>query len=345
MTNLPRIGIDTVGGDFGPEEILKGCAEALKVRRFIPHFYGVEHELAPIIATHRLDSYALTHVSDGIAGDVRPSMLAEEADTSLHMALRALKAGEIDVLFSPGHTGAIMALAIRLLGVLPGAKRPALGAMLPSPHSPLLLLDVGANADCKASYFPAFAILGRAYYKALLGEENPTVALLSNGEEDTKGNKLTRAAHNLLREYQDVLCYRGHMESNFLLAGRAHVALCDGFVGNVLLKALEGIVETLDPLLRKHLAGTSAAQAIDFLDHREYGGAPLLGVQGDCIVAHGRSTAHSIKNGLLFSVRYRELSIGRQLKEALVAPHYQAVVNAENVSPEAGGSHVRRQTP
>jgi glycerol-3-phosphate acyltransferase PlsX len=225
-----------------------------------------------------------------------------------------------------GNTGAAMALAKMVLGALPGVDRPALGATLPtSSGSPCVLLDVGANVDCKPQNLVQFAVMGEMYARSVLKIARPRVGLLSNGEEEGKGNDLTREAALLIKQL--ALNFIGNVEGRDIYNGNADVVVCDGFVGNVALKASEGLARLVRDLLRESLNSTVTAQVgallsrkafNDFkkrLDYSEYGGAPLLGVRGVCIVNHGSSNEHGIYNGIRVTAGFVQAGINERLEQ------------------------------
>jgi glycerol-3-phosphate acyltransferase PlsX len=241
-----------------------------------------------------------------------PAMaLRRKRRSSIAVAMQLVRDGRADAVVSAGHTGAAMGAAQLVLGRLPGIDRPAIAAVLPTVDgSPVVLLDVGANVDCKPVQLAQFGLMGSMYAREVLGIAAPRVGVLSNGEEDTKGNDLTIRAAELLREMP--LRFVGNVESRDLLFGAADVVVCDGFVGNVVLKLGQGLVVALRDILRAEFAGWRGRlwqvyllplrgrlrRLWHRLDYREYGGAPLLGINGVCVIAHGRSNARAIRNAV-----------------------------------------------
>jgi glycerol-3-phosphate acyltransferase PlsX len=233
-------------------------------------------------------------------------------------------------MFSAGHTGATVLAAHDAFGRLPGIGRPALATIIPTRRSPAVLLDAGATVACRPHHLVQFALMGTAYARAALGCARPRVGLLSIGREEGKGNELTRQAHRLLKAAP--VAFVGNVEGPGVFSGEADVVVCDGFTGNVTLKIGEGLVDAMDALLREEVSSTVGAR-LGYLisrralrrvrrrvDYSEHGGAPLLGVGGLCIVAHGRSSAGAVRNGIAMAVRYAELGLVEVLRTECGTP-------------------------
>jgi glycerol-3-phosphate acyltransferase PlsX len=246
-------------------------------------------------------------------------------DSSMRVGLRLVRERKAAGFLTAGNTGAAMATAKMVLGALPGVDRPALTAILPtSSGSPCVLLDVGANVDCKPQNLEQFAVMGELYSRSVLKIHRPKVGLLSIGEEESKGNELTREAFRLLKQLP--INFIGNVEGRDIYNGHAHVVVCDGFVGNVALKTSEGLGRLVSDLLRESLTKTVTAQAgallsrkalRDFknrLDYREYGGAPLLGVRGACFVGHGSSNDRAILNGIRVAAEFAQTGINEHIE-------------------------------
>jgi glycerol-3-phosphate acyltransferase PlsX len=242
------------------------------------------------------------------------------------VAADAVREGRAAALFSAGHTGATVLAAHAAFGRLPGVDRPALATVIPTRRTPAVLLDSGANAECRPQHLVQFAVMGSAYARAAIGCANPRVGLLSIGEEESKGNELTREAHQLLKSAP--VNFVGNVEGRHVYAGEADVIVCDGFTGNVTLKISEGLVETVERLLHAELAATFGTRVGYLLsrqayrrfrkrlDYSEYGGAPLVGVAGLCIVGHGRSSAKAVRNAVAMGARFvREGLLDRLARE------------------------------
>jgi glycerol-3-phosphate acyltransferase PlsX len=232
------------------------------------------------------------------------------------VAAETVARGEAAALFSAGHTGATVMAAYSAFGMLPGVDRPALAATVPTRRKPAVLLDVGASVECRPPHLLQFAVMGSMYARVAFGLESPRVALLSIGEEETKGNELTREAHRLLKASS--LAFIGNIEARDVYSGDADVIVCDGFTGNVALKISEGLVDVVEALLREELSRTITMRVGSLLtrralrhfrrrvDYSEYGGAPLLGVAGVAIVGHGRSSAKAVRNAVAMAYRFAD---------------------------------------
>jgi glycerol-3-phosphate acyltransferase PlsX len=239
--------------------------------------------------------------------------LRRKPQASIRLAAEAVRDGRASALFSAGHTGASVMAAHAAFGRLPGVDRPALATIVPTRRRPAVLLDSGANVECRPQHLVQFAVMGSAYARIALGCAEPRVGLLSVGEEESKGNELTREAHQLLK--QAPVRFVGNVEGRDVYAGQTDVIVCDGFTGNVTLKISEGLVETVERLLHDELSATFGTRVGYLLsrqayrrfrkrlDYSEYGGAPLLGVNGVCIVAHGRSSAKAVRNAVAMAAR------------------------------------------
>jgi glycerol-3-phosphate acyltransferase PlsX len=271
----------------------------------------------------------LVHASEAITmDDAAAKAFRQKRDSSIRVAARLVQQGKAEGLISAGNTGAVMTTVKIVLGMLQGVDRPALAAVFPNSHGrAAVLLDVGANVDCKPSHLEQFAIMGEIYYRVIFGAEQPRVGLLSIGEEEHKGNELTREALALLKQLR--LNFLGNVEGRDLYNGRADVIVCDGFIGNVALKISEGLIEAVSALLKDALSRTlpskigyilSRKAFRDFrkmMDYSEYGGAPLLGVKGICIICHGRSNPNAIKNAVRVAAEFAEGRINEKIEHDL----------------------------
>ncbi len=313
-----RIALDAMGGDHAPEEIVKGAVAAVNGNSEIEVvLVGQEKTVRGEVDKH--DSMGsvldIVNADEVIAMDERPvTAVKEKKDSSIVVGIDLLKKGEVAAFVSAGNTGAVMTAATLMLGRTKGIHRPALGAVFPFQTGPLLCLDLGANADCKATTLVHFGKMGSIYMERIFGMDGPRVGLLSSGEEDTKGSQMVQKAHKMLRKSKQ-LNFIGNVEGRDIASGRADVIVTDGFTGNVLLKLGEGLGEMLLGALRRAVAENpnlkEAAElleptfhsVISTLDYREYGGALLFGVNGNVIVAHGRSDADAIKNAIVTARR------------------------------------------
>jgi glycerol-3-phosphate acyltransferase PlsX len=267
-------------------------------------------------------------------------------DSSMRVGLRQVRDGKASGFVSAGNTGAVMATAKMVLGTVPGVDRPGLAAVFPTAAgTAALLLDVGANVDSKPHNLEQFAVMGEIYYRSILGNSRPRVGLLSIGEEESKGNELTREAYKLLKQLP--FHFVGNVEGRDLYNGKVDVIVCDGFVGNVALKISEGMVEAVRFLLKESLRATITRQVgyllsrrafDDFkkrLDYSEYGGAPLLGVKGVCIVGHGSSNANAIKNAIRVAAEGARYDINGKIEQELARKHPPRHDSPPGIQPQA----------
>jgi glycerol-3-phosphate acyltransferase PlsX len=263
-------------------------------------------------------------------GMAEPPMAAlrRKPRASIRLAAEAVAAGRADALFSAGNTGATLMAAHGALRLLPGVDRPALATTIPTRRGSAVLLDVGANVECRPQHLLQFAAMGAVYAQVALHVDAPRIGLLSIGEEETKGNELTREAHRLMKGLPHFL---GNVEARDVYSGAADVIVCDGFTGNVALKISEGLVDTVEALLGQELQRTFATRVGYLLslrafrrfrrrvDYSEYGGAPLLGVNGVCIVGHGRSSAKAVRNAVAMASRFVEEAFIPRLERGIAA--------------------------
>lgn len=305
------IALDAMGGDHAPAETVAGAVQAVREFGLEVALVGSPDALEAELARHNPRPAAIRVVgaSETIGMDEAPAQaVRQKRDASINAAMRLVKRGEATAAVSAGNTGAVMASALFVLGRVGDIERPALGAFFPSTQRGVLMLDVGANTDCKPSYLVQFARMGSIYMERLFGLKQPRVGLLNIGEEENKGNELT---HEVYRQLQkSALNFVGNVEGKDIAAGRVDVAVMDGFTGNIAIKMSEGIVglvfsemrSALGSRLHYRLAALVLRPALRAmrrrLDYAEYGGAPLLGVNGVVIIAHGRSDATAIKNAL-----------------------------------------------
>lgn len=309
-----RIAIDAMGGDHAPDEVVLGALMAQAKFGVEVVLVGDPQQIEAILKQHQTHFPRPEIVpADGtIEMHEEPlGALKRKPDASINVAMNLVKQNKADAVVSAGHSGAAMAAALLRIGRLPGIDRPAIGAVLPTldPSSPVLMLDVGANVDCRPKFLDQFAVMGTIYSKYVLGIPEPRVGLLNIGEEDCKGNDLAVRTYQLLQENSQIR-FVGNAEGRDVLSGDFDVIVCDGFVGNIVLKFAEGIGEVLLQLLKEELsAGMRAKVATALLkpslkrfkqrvDHVEHGGALLLGVAGVCVISHGSSKAVTICNAV-----------------------------------------------
>jgi glycerol-3-phosphate acyltransferase PlsX len=310
---LIDIALDAVGTDKAPEAEIRGAMLACRALPVRVHLVGPEpelHDLLDELLGNEDLPIVIHHASERIGMEEKAAhAVRSKKDSSLRVGLKLVREGNAAGFVTAGNTGATMATAKMVLGALPGVDRPALATPMPSAKgNPCVLLDVGANVDCKANNLAQFAVMGEIYARSVLKIESPRVGLLSIGEEETKGNDLTHEAFPLLKALP--IRFVGNVEGRDIFSGLADVIVCDGFVGNVALKTSEGVGRFVSAVLRESLKRTVTAQVGALLsrrafnefrqrlDYREYGGAPLLGVRGVCIICHGSSNDRAIYNGI-----------------------------------------------
>ena len=314
-----RVAVDALGGDRGPEDIVAGAAEAAS-ETLQPILYGPA-------GTETL-GLPLVETTEAIDMDDPPvEAVRGKRDSSLVRAVTAVADGNADTVVSAGSTGAMLAASLLHIRRLPGVHRPAIGVVLPGRRGPTVLIDAGANADARPEHLLQFGHMGAVFAHELLGAEEPEVRLLSIGEEDEKGNQLTLEANALLRG--SLLRFGGNVESRTLLEGDTDVVVCDGFTGNVALKALEGTIRTildslrseLESSVRGRLGGLLVRPAAQAVRHRlnpdTYGGAYLLGLRGLVVIAHGSSSRVAVANAIRLAARGVEHEVVRRLEERL----------------------------
>jgi glycerol-3-phosphate acyltransferase PlsX len=325
------IAVDAMGGDHAPKSEVEGAVRAAHTLGVKVILVGqqdvVRHELARHSEARRLP-IEIVHASEVITMKDSVDAIRTKRDSSVHVAARLVRKGLAAGFVSAGNTGAVMATAKMVHGLVKGVDRPALAGVLPTVEgSPVVVVDVGANVNCSPTMLSQFAVMGEIYSRIILRRPKPRVGILSIGEEDHKGNELTRAAMRLLKELN--LNFIGNVEGRDIYTGQVDVIVCDGFVGNVALKVSEGLVEMVKHLLQESLEATiarkigyvlSKAAFSDFkkrVDYSEYGGAPLLGVRGVCIICHGRSNANAIKNAIRVAAEFSEGRINQRIEEEL----------------------------
>jgi len=309
-----KIGIDVSGGDFAPEANLAGAILALKdlpehVRIFL---IGDENVISTWLIDKKIQNaqFEIVHAPDVITFHDHPTRaIPNKPNSSIAVGFELLSKGLIDVLASTGNTGAMLVGSMYKLNTVPGIIRPCITSTLPAiDGSKTILLDVGSNADCKADVLYQFAVLGALYSKHVHGIENPRVALLNIGEEESKGNLLTLAAYKLMQE-SDEINFIGNLEGRDLFMGKADVIVCDGFTGNVVLKEAEGIYT----LMRKR---GIRDEYFDRFNYENYGGTPILGVRGNVIIGHGISNDIAVKNMLLHAFEVSTSGLANKINEA-----------------------------
>src|SRR5262245_3221559 len=327
------VAVDAMGGDAAPRVAVDGALAAARHFDLGVALAGPIALIESELARHGDVDPArvrLVDAPDVVGMDESPSVaLRRKPRASIRVAADLVARGEAAGLFSAGHTGATVMAAYGAFGMVSWVDRPALAATIPTRERPAILLDVGASVECRPQHLLQFAVMGAAYARVGLGVETPRVGLLSIGEEATKGNELTRDAHRLLKAAP--LAFIGNVEARDVYSGRADVIVCDGFTGNVALKVSEGLVDTMETLLREELSSTVTLRVGSLLtmralrrfrrrvDYSEYGGAPLLGVDGITIVGHGRSTAKAVRNAIAMTYRFAEGRFLQRVRDDIAA--------------------------
>lgn len=309
-----KIAVDAMGGDFAPQAIVEGAYLAAKKHGVRVILVGDEDQVSKELSrypTSKLPIY-LHHAPHVVAMHDSPSVIIRRMrDTSIKVAIELAREGEASGVVSAGNSGATMALAMYLFKKLEGVDRPAIATTHPTMKGLTVLVHSGGNVDCKSFHLVQFAMMGDAYAKYILGTQEPRIGVLSNGEEEGKGNELTREVHDILSKTD--MNYIGYVEGRDLNSGEVDVIVCDGFVGNVALKISEGLWETISAILKWEAQDNIRAKVAYFLmkramrrlekrlDYSEYGGAPLLGINGNCVISHGASNGKAIMNAVLLA--------------------------------------------
>lgn len=330
-TDVVRVALDAMGGDRGPEVNVEGAVTAAREFGTAVTLVGIEEEVQRHLRQHDARGLPLTirHAPEVVEMGESPSAaLRRKKHSSIRIGIELVKRGEADAFVSAGNTGAVMATALVVLGPLPGVERPAIAVIVPTLTGHAVLLDAGANAECKARHLVQFAIMGHVYARDSLGLPRPRVGLLSIGEEESKGNELTREAFKELEE-EASLNFLGNVEGRDVFSGNFDVIVCDGFTGNVALKISESVLDTMLHLLREEFEQDLRGKAGSLLlipafrrfkkrvDPSEFGGAPLLGVGGVCVISHGRSTGKAIKNAIRAAGECVAIKVIQHIREGI----------------------------
>ena len=327
MPETITIAVDALGGDFGPSVVLPGVEAALAEQPDICVLLcGPEDVVVPFAQCHeRCEAVPCTQEIE--MGEHPANAVRRKKDSSIVVGCRLVKEGKAQGFFSAGSTGACLAAGTLVAGRIKGVSRPALGTVLPSPVKPVVMCDVGANADCKPEYLLQFAKMATIYTRQILGVENPSVGLLYIGSEETKGSQFAQETHRLLAE--QLPNFKGNCEGCDVLTGEFDIVVTDGFTGNVCLKTIEGTAKMLFGELkgvfkRNALTGLAAlavkgglSQLKQSVSADTYGGAPLLGVKGACLVGHGSSNETAIKNGVLMAAKIVRTGVSELIAESI----------------------------
>ena len=327
------IALDAMGGDHAPRAEVEGAILAARELGVKVVLVGIEEKVRQELNRHRHRGVAveIVNATEVVTMQDSPShAFRRKKDSSLHVATKLVRDGKADALVSAGNTGAVMTVARFVLGTLPSVDRPALAAAFPNMKEKVtVILDVGANVDSKPEQIVQFAVMGEIYYRTIWGTRRPRVAVLSIGEEEMKGNDLTREASNRLK--QTSMNFTGNVEGRDVFRGDVDVIVCDGFIGNIALKISEGLVEHIGGMLKKAIKSSLTSQlgyalskpAFDEFrkrtDYSEYGGAPLLGVRGVTIIGHGRSNPNAIKNAIRVASELVKARVNEKIDQELTA--------------------------
>jgi phosphate acyltransferase len=333
-----RIAVDAMGGDYAPKEIVAGAVKASADLNLDILLVGDQQQIDPLVKKYDSKGTAhieVVHAEDVITMKEEPlTGIRRKPKASINVAMDLVKQKKADAVVSAGHSGAAMASALLRLGRLKGIERPAIGAVLPTiiPNKSVIVLDVGANVDCKPKYLEQFALMGTIYSRYVLGNEDPKVGLLSIGEESSKGNELTLQTHQLLTANLQIP-FVGNAEGRDVLSGEFDIIVCDGFVGNIVLKFAEAIGEVMLQIMKEELPqgwrgklGTALLKPNlnnikRRIDRAEHGGALLFGVAGICIISHGSSRRGSMFN----AIRAAKEAIDNEVLEKITANNHQTI--------------------
>ena len=329
-----KIAVDAMGGDQAPHEIVAGAVDAARSFNLQIILVGIQERIESELEKHDIKNLPIfiQPAAEIVTMEDSPSKaMRRKRESSIAVGLRLVRDERAQGFISAGNSGATMAIAMVTLKKLKGIDRPAIVTCLPTLKDPVTILDVGGNVDCTPLHLAQFAIMGSVYAQRVLNRQFPKVGLLSNGEEETKGNELTRATHELLKN--SPLNYLGSVEGRDIFPGEIDVIVCDGFVGNIVLKTAEGLALTMTNILREELTANITRKMGAWLcrdglksmkqrvDYAEYGGAPLLGINGNCFIAHGSSCRKAIKNGIRLCAEFSEQRVNEYLINELDKNH------------------------
>jgi glycerol-3-phosphate acyltransferase PlsX len=343
-----RVAVDAMGGDNAPAVEVEGAVAAAREFGIPVTLVGDTARLSLELEKFDCDGLdiLLRHAGE-IVGmhDAASDAVRKKKDSSIRVAFELVRAGEADAVVSAGNSGATMAVGMFLLKRLKGIDRPAIAQIFPTLRGATLVLDVGGNVDCKPVHLVQFAIMGDVYARYVMGRNHPRIGLLSNGEEDGKGNELTRETSAMLKNTS--LKYAGYVEGGDIFTGVVDVVVCDGFVGNVALKLSEGLAEAIGNMLKAEIQRSLISKVgyllarksfISFrkkIDYAEYGGAPLLGIDGVGMICHGGSSPKAIKNAIRFAYEYAEKKVNNRLAEKLRENLAACVLQPESLKEQA----------
>ncbi|EMI4815896.1 phosphate acyltransferase PlsX [Campylobacter upsaliensis] len=320
------IAIDAMGGDFGEKPIVEGVIKALNIKPFNAILVGKSEVLKQLIPKNLEHFVQYEEAEEVFSMEENATDALKRKDTSIYKAIELVKNDKAQAVVSAGHSGASMSLATLRLGRLQNVLRPAIATLMPNITGTTLLLDVGANTDCKSENLFQFAIMGGVYAKEIMQIAKPRIGLLSNGEEECKGNELTKETHQLMKKLPNFI---GNAEGRDIFNANIDVLVCDGFSGNVILKSCEGVAGAIFKILKEDiktnlisklgavLMKPSFMRLKKKIDWQEYGGAPLLGVKGCVIISHGKSDARAIQNAIFQALHFSEANINKAIENEL----------------------------
>jgi len=323
---MVTVSIDAMGGDFGPKPIIEGVVAALQEQDFKAILVGNRSEILSLLPQGIKAKVSIVESEDVIAMTDSATDAFKRKGSSIYKAVELVRNGEAQAVVSAGHSGATMSLATLRIGRLKNVSRPAIATLMPTKTGKSLVLDVGANVDCKPEHLFEFGVMGEAYAQKILKVNEPRVGLLSNGEEPGKGNEATKEAHKLL---QRLPTFIGNVEGNNIFDASTDVIVCDGFVGNLVLKTSEGVAETISHFIKGYIKKSPIAIAGSLLmkkvfkrlkkeiDYAEYGGAPLIGINGCAIIGHGKSNSKAIKNAIFQAIDYVNAGVNPKIESRL----------------------------
>lgn len=346
MNSRIVVAVDAMGGDHAPVPEVAGAVMAARAWGIPVILVGLKERIEAELGDHGKGLDITIHHASDVVGmhDSASDAVRKKKDSSIRVAFDLVREGKAAAVVSTGNSGATMAAGMFVLKRIPGIDRPAIATVIPNLKAQTLVLDVGGNVDCRASHLAQFALMGSVYMQQMFSKDRPRVGVLSNGEEESKGNDLTREAHKILA--QSPLNYAGYIEGRDIFNGSVDVVVCDGFVGNVVLKVSEGLAEAMGKMLKAefssrifsrigYLLAKPAFQGFrKKVDYAEYGGAPLLGIQGTGMICHGKSSARAVMNAIRLAHDFEARRVNDQLTQRLaeisdkLQPNQQAAADA-----------------
>ncbi len=325
MPDPVRISVDGMGGDFAPQNIVSGCVQAVSEYDVHLVLVGIESQIKAELSKHTFlpGRIEVVDAPEIVAMNEQATVaMRKKRNSSMRVTVDIASRGEADGIISAGNTGAMYATVKLAVGAIPGVDRLPLAAFVPHPKGRSIVLDVGANVDCKPDHLLEFALMGSVYAEEVLSIPSPRVGLLNIGEEEKKGNELTKETWPLLKS--SGLNFVGNIDGYGLFAGQADVVVCDGFVGNIALKSCESMVETIFHVLEKEIEEQPriASLLTKYFDYSEYGGAPLLGAHIPSFVCHGRSSPKAIKNAVRVAIEFCKNHVNERIHRKLERTHH-----------------------